>query len=423
MAGLAPPGGAGIAPPRVNLLLRVCLPFLAGYFLSYVYRAVNAVLGPQLAAEFSLSAADLGLLTGAYFFAFGLFQVPLGLLLDRYGPRRMDALLLLLAAAGAGLFITAQSFPGLLVGRTLIGLGVSAALMACFQAFVLWYPAERIGMMIAIAYAAGGFGAMAVSVPLELALRAFEWRSIFMLFIAVTLLVSAVLYFVVPERRAAADPEPLAAQLRGLAGVGRDPAFWRIAVAIGTSQCAAVSTFTLWMGTWLRDVAGFERGEVAQGLMAASLAIVLGYLFFGWVADRLVRRGRPVLPLFAGGVAVSSGCFLLLVLGVTAGSVLTWSVFTFCATAATLAHSIASRRYPVRMAGRVNTAQNTFTFLGIFLGQWMVGIILARWPSTATGYAPEGYFYGLGVLWLVQAAGLAWLWSGRRLLDRAGSRL
>jgi len=410
------------AAPRVNLLLRVCLPFLAGYFLSYVYRAVNAVLGPQLAAEFSLSAADLGLLTGAYFFAFGLFQVPLGLLLDRYGPRRMDALLLLLAAAGAGLFITAQSFSGLLVGRTLIGLGVSAALMACFQAFVLWYPAERIGVMIAVAYAAGGFGAMAVSVPLELALRSFEWRSIFMLFIGVTLLVSAVLYFVVPERRAAADPEPLAEQLRGLAVFGRDPAFWRIAVAIGTSQCAAVSTFTLWMGTWLRDVAGFDRGEVAQALLAASLAIVLGYLFFGRIADSLVRRGKPVLPLFMGGVAVSSACFLLLVLGVTAGSVLSWSVFTFCATAATLAHSIASRRYPVRMAGRVNTALNTFTFLGIFLGQWMVGIILARWPATASGYAAEGYFYGMGALWLVQAAGLAWLWSGRRRLDQTGAR-
>ncbi len=409
------------APPRVNLLLRICLPFLAGYFLSYVYRAVNAVLGPQLASEFSLSAADLGLLTGAYFFAFGLFQVPLGLLLDRFGPRRMDAALLLLAAAGAGLFITAQSFTGLLVGRTLIGLGVSAALMACFQAFVLWYPAARIGTMIAVAYAAGGFGAMAVSVPLELALRAFEWRSIFMLFIGITLLVSVVLYFVVPERRVAAAPEPFADQLRGLRVVARDGAFWRIAVAIGTSQCAAVSTFTLWMGTWLRDVAGFTRGEVAEGFMAASLAIVLGYLFFGRIADSLVRRGKSVLPLFAGGVALSSACFLLIVLGVKTGSVLAWSVFTFCATAATLAHSIASRRYPSNMAGRVNTALNTFTFIGIFLGQWMVGIILARWPATASGgYAPEGYFWGMGVLWVVQAAGLAWLWSGRRVVEGMG---
>ena len=138
---------APAAVPRVNLLARVCLPFLAGYFLSYVYRTVNAVLGPQLASEFSLSAGDLGLLTGAYFVACGLFQVPLGILLDRFGPRRADAVLLLIAAAGAGLFVTADSFGGLFLGRALIGIGVSAALMACFQAFVLWYPAERIGTM------------------------------------------------------------------------------------------------------------------------------------------------------------------------------------------------------------------------------------------------------------------------------------
>ena len=74
----APAASVASGAPRVNLLLRVCLPFLAGYFLSYVYRAVNAVLGPQLAAEFSLSAADLGLLTGAYFFAFGLFIAACG---------------------------------------------------------------------------------------------------------------------------------------------------------------------------------------------------------------------------------------------------------------------------------------------------------------------------------------------------------
>jgi len=137
----------------LRLTLRVCLPFLAGYFLSYVYRAVNAVLGPQLANEFSLSAADLGLLTGAYFFACGLFQVPLGLLLDRFGPRRTDALLLLAAAAGAALFVSAHSF-----------------------------AAERIGTMIAVAYSAGAVGAMTVSVPFEYALRLTDWRTIFCVF-------------------------------------------------------------------------------------------------------------------------------------------------------------------------------------------------------------------------------------------------
>ena len=402
--------------PRENLLARVCLPFLAGYFLSYVYRAVNAVLGPQLAGEFSLSAGDLGLLTGAYFFACGLFQIPLGMLLDRFGPRRTDAVLLLVAAAGAALFVTAGSFAGLFLGRALIGIGVSAALMACFQAFVLWYPAERIGTMIAVAYAAGAVGAMTVSVPFEYALRLMEWRTIFGVFIAVTIVVSALLFTVVPERRFAPGTEPFAVQLRGLAMITRDTGFWRIAVALGTTQCAAISTFTLWMGTWQRDVAGLDRGAVAQAFFLCALALMLGYLFFGHVADALVRRGRSVVPLFIGGLSVCSVCLLLLVLGVTTGSVLTWSAFTFCGTAATLAHSIASRRYPRELTGRVNTALNTFTFTGIFAGQWAVGAILSRWPATASGYAPEGYFYGLGVLWIVQAAGLAWLWRGRRLL-------
>ena len=80
---------------------RIVLPFLAGYYLSYVYRAVNAVLGPTLAREFHLSATELGFLTGVYFFSFGLFQIPLGLLLDRFGPRRVNGTLLVLAAAGS----------------------------------------------------------------------------------------------------------------------------------------------------------------------------------------------------------------------------------------------------------------------------------------------------------------------------------
>ncbi len=130
------------SPPQdlTSPVLRIVLPFLAGYYLSYVLRAVNAVLGPGLAAEFGISAAGLGLLTGMYFFSFGLFQIPLGVLLDRYGPRRVNAALLVLATAGALLFARAASFEGLVLARALIGLGVSACLMACMQAFILWFP-------------------------------------------------------------------------------------------------------------------------------------------------------------------------------------------------------------------------------------------------------------------------------------------
>ena len=397
------------------MIVRVVLPFLAGYYVSYIFRAVNAVLGPALTREFGLSATELGLLTGIYFFSFGLFQIPLGVLLDRFGPRRVNGALLVLAAAGAIAFANAESFESLVIARALIGLGVSACLMASMQAFVLWFPAERTAIMIALAYSMGGLGALSASAPLELALRHFEWRQIFHALAAATLALSAVFAFWVPEHSGTRHAARLREQLAGLARIARDAAFWRVALAIGANQCAMLSLFTLWITAWLRDVAGFDRAQAAGALGWVAVALIAGYFFFGRLADERARQGRSQLPLFAGGVGGALVALAALTLGVTTGAVLLWAAFVFCSTGATLAHSIATRRYPREMAGRVNTALNSFTFIGVFLGQWGSGAILNLWPPTAAGYDPRGYFYALGALWLVQAAGLAWLWSGRRL--------
>ncbi|HKQ28482.1 MAG TPA: MFS transporter [Burkholderiales bacterium] len=397
---------------------RVVLPFLAGYYLSYVYRAVNAVLAPSLVAEFGISAAQLGLLTGMYFFAIGVFQIPLGVLLDRFGPRRVNGTLLVLAAAGAVFFSRAHSFEGLAAARALVGLGVSACLMATIQAFVLWFRPERMSTMLALAYSMGGLGALTASAPLEFALRHYSWREVFAFLAVCTLCLSAVFALWVPQHSAAAKPARVRAQLAGLGRIARDGAYWRVALAIGSNQCAVVSLFTLWITAWLRDVAGFDRAAAAQGLAWVCVALMAGYFFFGRIADGLARRGRSQLPLFAAGVAGSLACLGLLAAGVTTGAVLLWAGFVFCGAAATLAHSIATRRYPREMAGRVNTTLNSFTFLGIFLGQWGTGVILNLWPASATGYDPRGYSYALGVLWIIQLLGLLWLWRGRALLEK-----
>lgn len=398
------------------IVLRVVLPFLAGYYLSYVFRAVNAVLGPTLAREFGLTAAELGFLTGVYFFSFGLFQIPLGLLLDRFGPRRVNGALLVLAALGGVGFANAQSFETLVLSRALIGLGVSACLMASIQAFVLWFPSERTGTMIALAYSMGGLGAMTASFPLEAALGRYEWRQIFIALSAAVVVLSLLFALWVPEHAARSRPAPLAGQLSGLGRILRDSAFWRIALALGASQSASVSLFTLWMTAWLRDVAGFDRAAAARALAWVSLALIAGYFFFGRLADGWARRGRSPLPLFAGGLAGALAMLALLASGVTSGAVLLWCAFVFFGTGATVANSIATRRYPREMAGRVNTMLNTFTFTGTFLGQWATGAVLNLFPPTPLGYDPRGYGYALWALWLVQAAGLAWLWSGRRLV-------
>jgi predicted MFS family arabinose efflux permease len=398
----------------------VFLPFVAGYYVSYAFRSINALLGPQIAAEFGLGAADLGLLTSVYFLAFAVFLIPLGVALDRYGPRRIDAALLLVAALGALVFALAPSFTALVAGRALIGVGVSVCLMASFQAFVLWYPTERLATLNSRAFAVGILGAITVSVPLEAALRIADWRTVMVVFAMLTLAVSATLFLAAPEAERRAAPESLRSSLGVVRMLIADPAFRRIAAMLGGSQCAAVSLYTLWIATWLRDVAGYDRAAVARALLAVGVALIAGYLVFGHLADARSRRGASPVPLIAGAVVLSSACLAALALGVTTGALALWAAFIFLSSAATLAFSVLARRYPKEIAGRVNTTLNTFMFTAMFLGQWGVGLVLERWPRTDGGYAPEAYSWALGMLWALQLAGLAWLWAGRKLLHEKG---
>ena len=125
-------------------LIFIFLPFACGYFLSYLYRSTNAVLAPYLSNDLSINAEQLGLITSAYFLTFGLFQLPLGVLLDKFGARRVQSVLFLVAATGAILFSLGNDVWSLVIARGLIGLGVSGALMGAFKAFAVWYPKERL---------------------------------------------------------------------------------------------------------------------------------------------------------------------------------------------------------------------------------------------------------------------------------------
>jgi predicted MFS family arabinose efflux permease len=383
---------------------------------------VNAVLAPTLAQEFGLSAGGLGLLSSVYFFSFALFQLPLGLLLDRFGPRKVNALLLLVAAAGGAWFAHAESAGAAIAARAIIGIGVSACLMASFTAFVLWYPPERIATMNGVAFSAGAVGAMTATVPLEMLLRVWPWRDAFMLIVAATLAVSVVLWLWVPEKSAQRRGDwreqrrgsEWGGLLRGLGELLADPAFRRIAICLGLSQFAAVALQTLWIATWLRDVAGYSQAEVARGLLAVNVAMIVGYMTFGRAADVVQRRGQSPLPLLLFGVGLSSASLLLIIVGVK--SLLLWCVFVAAGTAVVLGYAILSRRYPAEMSGRANTAINVFGFVGMFSGQWGIGLVLDLWPPSATGYAAEAYPWALGMVWAAQLAGLVWLWLGRSLL-------
>ena len=156
-------------------VLTIFAPFVLGYFLSYLFRNINASLASRFTAELGLDAADLGALTSAYFCSFALAQIPVGIALDRFGPRRVQIVLLSLAALGAVIFASATSYSGLLLGRTLIGLGSSAALMAGLKAIVLWLPAARAPTYNGMFVATGALGAVTATLPVELAASHVHW--------------------------------------------------------------------------------------------------------------------------------------------------------------------------------------------------------------------------------------------------------
>jgi predicted MFS family arabinose efflux permease len=405
--GRAPPGKRHVFGN--GAVLHVLLPFAAAYFLSYVYRSVNAVIAPDLARDFNLSAANLGLLTSAYFLTFAAFQLPLGLLLDRFGPRRTDAVLLLIATLGALVFAFAPVLPMLIFGRALIGLGVSGCLMSGIKANVVWFPLSRLGSMNGWMFFSGGLGLIAATVPVEIAIKLANWRTLFVALALLTVCASLVIFFVVPERDETNKPEPLALQLDGLRRVFLERRFWQIALAASTLQSTNMAVQGLWAGPWLRDVAGLTRDAVAFHLLVMAIATTIGFLFWGNFATRLHRRGVPLSTVYIVGTGVFLVFQLLVTIGIARGALLLWAGYGFFATAGSVSYAILPNRFPTALAGRVNTALNAMVFTWAFIVQWGIGAVIGLWPATAGGYDPHGYRAGFALFLAIQVGAWAWM--------------
>lgn len=404
------------APGVLRRVLTVFLPFALAYFLSYLYRTVNAVIADELTASLGVTAAGLGFLTSAYFMAFGLFQAPLGLLLDRFGPRRVEAALLLVAAGGAALFAMGGDLATLAAGRALIGLGVSACLMAALTANVIWWPRDRLPMINGLFIAFGGLGAVFATTPVRALMTVTDWRGLFFGLAGATVAAAVLLFATVPERRpAGAGSAGWASMLRGTAAIFSSRSFWRLAPAAAAVQGVFMAYISLWAGPWLRDVNGLDRLGVATHLQYAAIAMVAGYAAFGMIADVARRWGITPLAVQTTGMALSVAVHAALALGVPLPPLPAWVVYTFCSTAAVMSYSLLSQGFPAELAGRVNTAVNLLMFLVAFGLQSAIGALIGLYPASGAGtYAPEGHRMALLCVVLLQVAALAWqLWPRR----------
>ena len=397
----------------LNRILCVFLPFAFGFYLSYLYRSVNAIIAPDLIRDIGVDAASLGLLSSAYFIAFAAFQIPLGIILDRFGPRKVESFLLLFAALGACIFAASDTLLNLIIGRALIGLGVSACLMASFKCFVDWFPKQQIPLTNGAIMMAGGLGALTATAPIEFLLNFTDWRGIFWVFAVLTLISSFLIYFIVPERPAARKiigDTSLYEQLSGLLEVIRDPLFKRYVPFSVTSQGGMLALQSLWMGPWLRDVAGLSRAETASSLLLMTIALASGFLSWGIIGERLGRYGVSSMTISLLGVAIFLIVQLIIILEPLDFVLPIILMFGFFGTAGSLSYAGLIQNFPNHLSGRVYTTANLLVFLLAFICQWGVGVIIDLLPQTVDGkFSPLGYQISFSVVLSIQVISYLWI--------------
>ncbi len=396
-------------------LFRVFLPFAAGYFVSYIYRVVNAVIAPDLITDIGVSPSALGLLTATYFISFAAFQLPLGVLLDRFGPRRVEATLLLFAALGAFIFARAESLTGLITGRAFIGLGVSACLMAAFKAYTLWFSREKWPLINGFQMAAGGLGALAATSPVETVLQFTDWRGVFMGLAFLTLIIAGAIFFIVPEKQIDSKGESLQNQLRGIREIFTSRTFWQLAPVTTISQATFLSIQGLWAGPWLTHVAGFDRAQVAGLLFWVAIAMIGGFITLGVIAERLSKRGISVGTTAITCMFLFMIVQLLLLVGPVRWCIPIWLAFGFFGTSSINAYSALTQSFAVHLAGRVNTAVNLLVFITAFMAQWALGVIIDVFTKGAPVLSPRGFTAGFSLLLLLELAGICYYFlAGRK---------
>jgi type IV secretory pathway TrbF-like protein/predicted MFS family arabinose efflux permease len=419
-AAASPSGGQQLGETRLQgwrVILRVFLPFTAAFFMAYLFRSINALIASDLSAELALDAADMGLLTSVYFLTFAALQVPVGIWLDRYGPRRVEATLMLFAVAGALLFAMSKGFALLTLSRALIGFGVAAAFTGGLKAIAQWFPKDRVSTMNGYLLMFGALGALSATSPARVLLDCSGgWRGLFVILAAVTAVCTLVIWIVAPE---AASARPLVKEraLASLKTIYGNSRFWRVAPVSATCAGTTWALQSLWAAPWLTDVDGLPAADVTSHLLIMAIALCSAAVPLGMIADRLRRRGiGPQVPLGIVATMVIAAQ-LALILRWPVPSWLCWSIIAAAGSAPVLSYAILADVFPKEIAGRANGALNLFHFGGAFAVQYLIGVMLALWPSQGGHYPAIAYQVAFGLNLSLQAAALVWFalsWSRGR---------
>jgi len=185
--------------PHGRSVVCVLLPFAAAYYVSYVFWLISPLISTSLTRDLNLSSSDLGVLASSYILALIVAQIPLCVLIDRYGPRLVQSVCLMIAAAGAVIFAHGGTLAVLVLGRIMIGFGVATVLITGLKSIATWFPANLVATANGLLVSLGALGAITATETAGLLIDDLGWRLVHLgLAVAATICALAI-FATVPE--------------------------------------------------------------------------------------------------------------------------------------------------------------------------------------------------------------------------------
>ena len=394
---------------RAWLIFALCSLHL---FISQLYRTTNAVLAPWLIKDLYLDTEGLGLLSAGFFYAFALTQIPISIFLDKLGAKRLMIALSFVGMAGAIMFSLAHGLEMGLAGRLLLGVGMACNLMGPLKLLTEWFPPRTFATASGLLYAIGTLGNIVAATPLVLLVEQFGWRLSFQAVIAVHLLLTLALIWVVQDRPAekAFYPPPSAGGLRpaflfgNLGILMRSKDYWIISAGTFVRYGTHAALQTLWAGPLLMEAMGFLPVQAGNILLMMNLGLILGGPLWGAVSDRIFETPKWVI---AGGLlmlALITSILRALPPGTSA--LLAGVIFlAFGLASASGLHVYAHIKalVPKDMAGAAMSGTNFFTMMGPAVFLQGLGIVMqGLYPEASRG--PQAFGTALLICVVCQAA-------------------
>ena len=360
---------------KVNKSIIIFCVFAFGFFISNLVRSITATLTPVLTYEFDLTAGNLGLLAGGYFIGFSIMQIPIGFLLDKYGPKKIIGYFLIVAFIGTLSFAFAKSFSGLLVSRIFIGVGVSACMMGPLTGYRVWfaekYQQRANSWMLMVA----NIGFVSSTLPVQILLPYIGWRWIFIL-IALFILVSIILIFLFIPRWDNREHKKIINENGGLALIWKNKFFISLVPLAFINYGGIQAIQTLWAGPWMLNISGYTPLQSATGLFWINITMLIAYFIWGYILPKITDHGISSIKLIKIGLPVSYLVFFFIIyFGENAGSSL-FALYILTSIVISLTQPAVALNFPKALAGKSLTSLNVFLFSGTFFTQWGIGLII-----------------------------------------------